>query len=365
MNELPIKQALNKAYLKVRPDRASITGFKTNFVRLLDTIQGNPSESEEFLKNAVAEFLRNTFYGNYFINTKGRIDLVIHGDADTASPVKVIIEAKRNANSAEMISREKPNTKALQEILLYFLRERITQNNIHLKHLIITDSKKWFIFDAADFERLFSNDKQLVADFKDFESKSLLAADTSFFYKNIASPCIAKHADELNFTFFDIETYEKILRDDGKENDNRLIGLYKLLSPEHLLRLPFENDSNSLNEDFYREMLYIMGLCEVKDGNKKTIQRTLEPERQEGSFLESVIFQLSDRDIGDESAVFEAALELVITWVNRVLFLKLLEAQQLRYQHEDKAYAFMNIAAIKNFYDLNTPRIQPVSATPA
>jgi hypothetical protein len=353
MNELSIKQALNKAYLKVRPDRASITRFKTEFTRLLDTIQGNPEESEEFLKNAVAEFLKNTFYGGYGINTKGKIDLVIHRDADTASPVKVIIEAKRYANSAEMISREKPNTKALQEILLYFLRERITENNIHLKHLIITDSKKWFIFDAADFERLFSNDKQLVADFKDFESKSLLAADTGFFYKNIAAPCIDKHAGELNVTFFDIEAYEKILRDGGKENDNRLIGLYKLLSPEHLLRLPFENDSNSLNEDFYRELLYIMGLCEVKDGNKKTIiERPPEGERQEGSLLESVIFRLPS-DIGDENAVFEAALELVITWVNRVLFLKLLEAQQLRYQNENKDYAFMNIATIKNFGDLN------------
>ena len=38
--------------------------------------------------------------------------------------------------------------------------------------------------------------------------------------------------------------------------------------------------------------------------------------------------------------LFNVALELVITWINRILFLKLLEAQLLSYHKGNKAYAF-------------------------
>jgi len=95
MPEIQIKEALNKAFVKVRPERASIETFKTNFIYLLDTIKANPTESEEFLKNLVSDFLKKTWYGEeYFINTKGRMDLVIHNGKDTKTPVGVIIETK-------------------------------------------------------------------------------------------------------------------------------------------------------------------------------------------------------------------------------------------------------------------------------
>ena len=35
-----------------------------------------------------------------------------------------------------MISAEKLNTKAFQELVLYYLRERITHKNIEVKHLV-------------------------------------------------------------------------------------------------------------------------------------------------------------------------------------------------------------------------------------
>jgi adenine-specific DNA-methyltransferase len=47
-----------------------------------------------------------------------------------------------------MVSCDDLNKKALQELVLYYLRERITHKNIHLKHLIITNINEWFIFDA-------------------------------------------------------------------------------------------------------------------------------------------------------------------------------------------------------------------------
>jgi len=47
------------------------------------------------------------------------------------------------------------------------------------------------------------------------------------------------------------------------------VPLYKILSPVHLLKLPFANDSNSLDKNFYDELLHIIGLEEVKLVDRK------------------------------------------------------------------------------------------------
>ena len=74
--QLKPKQALNKAFLKVKPNRTEIEAFKNNLITLLD--RTNDTESEEFHKNLVSDFLKKTYYDpNHFINTKGRNDLVI------------------------------------------------------------------------------------------------------------------------------------------------------------------------------------------------------------------------------------------------------------------------------------------------
>jgi hypothetical protein len=354
MPEIPVKQALNKAFIKVRPERAAIELFKSNFITLLDAIKGNQGETEEFLKNLVSDFLKNTWYSpHYFINTSGRIDLVIHTGRDTANPVGVIIEAKKPGNKNEMISRENINGKAIQELLLYYLRERITNNNLEIKHLIITNTVEWFIFDAQEFEKYFTSNKKLLDLFRDFEQGSLLAKDTAFFYTQIAAPAIEEKKKEIQYTWFSITDYEKILRNSDKDEDNKLISLFKLLSPYHLLKLPFENDSNTLNQNFYAELLYILGLSEEKEGGKKIIIRNKADQRKEGSLLENTIFQLSDFISGEEK-LFETSIELIITWINRILFLKLLESQQVKYQKGSSDYAFLNIERIKNYTDLNT-----------
>ena len=76
-NILKPRKALNKAFLKVKPNRSQIEQFKENLIQLLD--RTNETESEEFHKNLVTDFLKKTYYEpNHFINTKGRNDLVIH-----------------------------------------------------------------------------------------------------------------------------------------------------------------------------------------------------------------------------------------------------------------------------------------------
>lgn len=364
LNRLNPRKALNKAFLKVKANRNDIELFKTNLISLLDNI--NEAESEEFHKNLVSTFLNDTYYKSaHFINTKGRNDLVIHNTNSPSGTVGVIIEAKKPTNKTEMLKADNLNAKAFQELVLYYLRERITHKNLEIKYLVATNIYEWFIFDANLFEKEFAQNKTLVKQFTDFEEGRLSGKTTDFFYEHIAKSAIEAIKNEITFTHFDIRDYDKPLRNADKKDDNTLIALYKLLSPEHLLKLPFANDSNSLDKTFYTELLHIIGLTETKEGSKKLIQRKKEGERNAASLIESAIFQLDNLDkvsrlakpsaFGDTNAerLFNVSLELAITWINRILFLKLLEAQLIKYHKGDKAYAFLNSTKVQSFDDLN------------
>ncbi len=351
------------AFLKVKPNRSEIENFKANLIQLLDTI--NESESEEFHKNLVSQFLKDTYYkDNHFINTKGRTDLVIHNGKDAKSTVGVVIEAKKPTNKSEMLRKDKVNSKALQELVLYYLRERITLKNLEIKFVVATNIYEWFIFDASIFEKEFAQNKALVKQFTDFEEARLSGTKTDFFYKEIAEPAIENIKNEIDFTYFDIREYGKPLRNDDKKDDNKLIALYKLLSPEHLLKLPFVNDSNSLDKSFYTELLHILGLSETKEGSKKLIGRKPEKERNPGSLIENTMTILQYEDcLGQIKAsnygatkneqLYSVALELGITWINRILFLKLLEGQLIKYHKGDSSYKFLNIEHIPDYDALN------------
>lgn len=274
----------------------------------------------------------------------------------------VIIEAKRPSNKGEMLSKDNLNKKALQELVLYYLRERITHKNLEVKHLIVTNINEWYIFDEHLFERLFTK-KELV---KQFESFEFGKKSTSVFYKEIAEPFIQSITNEIEYTYFNLKDYESVLRNQDKKDDKQLIELFKLLSPPHLLKLPFNNDSNSLDKNFYGELLHLIGLVEVKEGSKKLIQRPELKDRNSGSSLENTINQLDSLDklsritnlkqYGDtqEERLFNVGLELCITWVNRILFLKLLEAQLISYHKGDKSYSFLNFDKIHDYDNLNS-----------
>lgn len=366
------RKSIEKAFLKVKPGRDQIEKFKLNLITLLDQI--NENESEEFHKNNISKFLVDTYYGkNYYINTKSKNDLVIHLGPKSSDSVGVIIETKNPTNKAEMIQPGALNNKALQELVLYYLRERFIEKNLEVKHLVVTNVHEWFIFDGSLFEKAFAQNKSLVQKFIDFEEKRLAGTSTDFFYKEVAAVAIdelisgtSKAGNSLSYSYFDIRDYEKIVRNKNKADDKELVALFKLLSPEHCLKLPFKNDSNTLNKDFYTELLHIIGLTEVKDGSKKLISRNIPAKRNKGSIIENTITQLEALDklsripnphafgATPEDRYFNVALELTITWVNRILFLKLLEAQLLAYNKGDDSYSFLNTKRIKDFDDLNT-----------
>jgi len=349
-------KSLSPALLKIKPGREQFEQFKIKLSGLVAQINDSPNESEEHHKNHISDFLKYAFkFPAYFINTNDRIDLVIHNGKSSTDTVGVIIEAKRPSNQTEMPSQENINVKAMQELVLYYLRERIAANNLSVKHLAITNGYEWFIFDANVFEKAFAQNKALVKQFIEFEAGRLSGNTTDFFYKEIAKPAIDKVVD-VEFTHFDLRE---------KSSNKSLIALFKLFSPGHLLKLPFANDSNSLNKDFYSELLHIIGLIETKEGSKKLIQRKKEGERNRGSLLENAITKLDAQDrlrhldkpglFGDtkQEQLFNVGLELVITWINRILFLKLLEAQLITYHKGDMSYAFLNSQRIKSFDELD------------
>ncbi|MFA5773044.1 MAG: DNA methyltransferase, partial [Thermoplasmata archaeon] len=353
-----------KAFLKQKPLRSEIDVFKTNLIALLDkisVIEKRPKdESEEHLKNDLRDFLRDTYYKDTnAINTKDRKDLVIHLGETTDSEIGVIIEAKRPTNTNEMISADSPNKKALHELILYYLDERNNVGNNQLKQLVITNVNEWYIIDANYFDKHIYRNVQIK---KLYETKLNDKKDNPFFYEEI-SKIISKIDIEIPCVYFDIREYDTILRNNKKEDDRELSALLKILSPQHLLKIATPNDSNSLNERFYKELLHIIGLEEAKEGTKNIIRRKKENRNAaslieltiEAIITEDTLHRLPDQSIygeTEEEQIFNVSLELCITWINRILFLKLLEGQLITYHQGNKEYRFLNTETINDFDEL-------------
>lgn len=359
----PPKKAL-KAFLKQKPLRSEMDVFKANLISLLNklnVVESLPKdESEEHLKNYLRDFLRDTYYrDSNAINTKDKKDLVINLGKGADSPVGVIIEAKRPTNVSEMISVENPNRKALHELVLYYLKERLLGGNNELKQLVVTNIYEWYIFDANHFDKLIFRNTRIR---KLFEIKVNDRKDNPFFYEEVAR-IIAEMDVELPCIYFNIRDYETILRNNQKEDDKELVALFKTLSPGHLLKIVPSNDSNTLNAGFYRELLHIIGLEEARVDNKNIIRRKIE-NPDAASLIELTIEALETEDpfhrIGDlslfgenrEERKFNIALELCITWINRILFLKLLEGQLVTYHQGNKGFRFLDPDTINDFDEL-------------
>ncbi len=374
MSELTIAKSLSKAYRQVSIGKQSFDTFKQQLGMLYEQIA--TIDTEEKLKGDLMDFLKLTFYGqNYKVSPNGRIDCAIHLGNSIETPVGVIFEVKMPTNASEMITKDNLNKKALQELLLYYLRERVEKNNIQLKQLVVTNIYEFFIFDAQEFERVFYSNKKLLKRFAEFNDGTLTSDKTEFFYKEIAAEVIESSKDILSYTWFDIRKYKTFL---NKGMDKRLIELYKVFSPEHLLKKRFQNDSNSLNTKFYSELLYIIGLEEVEEKNshKRIITRRNSANRNSASILENTITILDSEDWIDsiqertsfgkdrEEQIFNIALALTIGWINRILFLKLLEAQLVKYHKGDTSYAFLHSQFIPDYDELNKLFFQVLAKRP-
>lgn len=347
INFINPKKALNTVFYKLPVLESEIQKLSKNLCIYINSAKDG--ESEEYHKGLIKDFFANSWYSpSYSVNTNGREDLVIFNGNDTSSKPAVIIEAKSPTNAAEMFSKNNQNCKALQECVYYFLQENLKFGNSEIKHIIITNYEDFYIFDAKDFSRFFlAKTNPVIDQFNKFEAKQLADTKTSFFYENCAKPAIEKwfEHENINVTHVTPKTFYK-------QGEESLIPLYKIFSPEHLLAKSFANDSNTLDRNFYAELLHIIGLEEIKDGGKKLIQRKSADNRDSASLIESAIYQLEE-EISSEEKCFETALHLVITWVNRLLFLKLVESQQFAYQKGNEDYKFLTEKLVPDFDELN------------
>lgn len=357
MLSTPINKALNPAYRKFKPLKKDIDKFKIELLNCIEAIDisDKKNESEEHLKEPIKRFLQNTFYQKNLINTKDRIDLAIYLEETANSDVGVLIEAKRPSNKAEFISEKNLNKKALQELLLYYLRERIDYKNNNIKHLIVTNGVEWFFFKAEDFYSLFYKNSSLVKEYAEFRDGLKDTSKNELFYDEIASKYIKEVQDILPFVHIEFDKIEL-----NNLSEAKITQIYKLFSNVHLLGHSFGNDSNKLNDSFYKELLHIIGLEEVKESSKKVIVRKSEQQRDYASLLENTIFTLEDKDYlhrvkgfsNTEDKSFAIGLELCINWINRILFLKLLESQLVSYNNSEE-YRFLNFSFLNGFDALN------------
>lgn len=342
-----------------RPVRADVERFAQNLQNYLDHIDSN--ETEENLKTHFMGLLKPIYQPSHTIEQFGDIDFVIRAGGK-GSPAAVLFEAKRELNKADMIRQDDINRKALHELILYFFRER-NAGNTNIRHVVICTEFEMYVFEASDFERAFYQNKALRKDFEDWAAGKKSDSTTDFFYKEIAAKFIAGSDAELNAVHIDLRSYEAKLKNGA--DDKAVVKLFKLLGPHGLIAKELSNDSNSLNKAFYDELLHLIGLEERKEGAKRVIGRLEASMRNPGSLLENAISQIRYEDdfndplmiqtygSSNDDREFSIALELCLTWVNRLLFLKLLEAQIFKFHGQDPAYKFLSTSMVADFDDLS------------
>ncbi|EAH9128110.1 class I SAM-dependent DNA methyltransferase, partial [Campylobacter jejuni] len=301
-------------------------------------LENNLKNNEDSLvANALSKFFENlSFQCEVKSIHKGNsgIDLALKKDG----LAQVIIEAKL-PHSREFFSPSKPNCKALHECILYYLRERKALNS-SLKHIIITDFYSFFIFKADLFEELFNKNKYFKEAFENFESKnSLFKGNTDEIYKEFEK--ILNGDSTLKGLFVDL----KPILEQDKLSFSKLKPLFKIFSKDCLLGEFNPNDANSLNNAFYKELLYILGLYESKQNSKLIITKSEESKEEQGTFYTAINSKLKEEN-------FETILKLLILWLNRILFLKLIESNLVRF-NDDKNLKFLNFKKIPDFDKLS------------
>lgn len=310
-------------------------------MQYLERLESSQSENEDYLvANALSPFLTMLNFKTH-IKTKQKgkseIDLSISKD-EFSKDLEVLIEAKK-PNSKEFITHTKVNSKALHETILYYFRNR--EYSFSLKFIIITDFYKFYIFKISEFEELFYKNPSFKKLFEEFcNPNSLFKGNTEEFYKEVAK-LIENSKENLKGFLIDLT----FLKDKQKSNFKNLASIYKTFHRDFLLSEFNPNDANSLNNAFYKELLYILGLCESKQNSKLIIAKSEESKEEQGTFYTAINSKLKEEN-------FETILKLLILWLNRILFLKLIESNLVRF-NDDKNLKFLNFKKIPDFDKLS------------
>ncbi len=318
---IPLKDFIKK-YNPQEPKKETIENFEKEINSLLENAKRQ--DGEEFQKSKINKFLKN-IYG-YECEPYENVDSAICVDGKAW----VLIEVKALNNRNEFPKdRENPLSKAFCQMVFYFL-DAIEKNNF-LKHAIICNAHEFFLFDCKDLLNLFQNDKEIKKLHKDCAKKEGTDSKTKRFYSDLEEYLKKDFKGELRYTHFNLSSY------DPKE----LPLIYQVLSHEVLLKQRKTLDANTLNKDFYEELLYILGLEEQNEKGKILIK----PSHTENSLSDALKKEYKNLDD-------EEVMALLIAWNNRILFLRLLESLLISFKHFEKP--FLTIENFENFKALNT-----------
>ncbi len=317
---IPLKDFIKK-HNPQEPKKETIENFEKEINSLLENAKRQ--DDEEFQKNEINKFLKNAY--GYDCNTSKKVDSAIYVDGKAW----VLIEVKALNNRNEFPkNRENPLSKAFCQMVLYFLEEIEKEKNNSLKHAIICNAHEFFLFDCKDLLFL-KEDKRIKKFYDNYAKKEGTDSSKPKFYKDLEQYLQEDFQGELPYTHFN-------LSDDFKE----LPLIYQVLSQEVLLKQRKTLDANTLNKDFYEELLYILGLEEKNEKGKILIK----PSRTENSL--SAALKKKYTNLDDEEV-----MALLIAWNNRILFLRLLESLLISFEHFEKP--FLTTENFKTFNALN------------
>ena len=353
MSAITIEEALKKHDRRLYSQKLRediLSAFSSNLALYISKTETavNNGETEEHLKNITNKFLETSFYHDeiYEINTEGSIDSSIKVNGE----IRVLIEAKNPKNKSEMVSEDEINVKALHEIVFYYLKvtrdtsgEKVRRKpDVELRRCVINDNSKFAIIDANEIEKLV--DGYLEKHFYEYQNRQLVYynntdkfyEDTKQFFEDLGVN------EKLPYVFFDINDYKSV---------KKIALLYKILNRNYLLKdnARYGESTHVLNEKFYQELLYIMGLKEKSGKTSKTI----EIDKTIKNSLSYQVYNILKNDKEyEEIPCIEKTFELVIIWMNRLLFIKLFEGQLIAFNGDSKEYHILDADKITNFQEL-------------
>ena len=323
-----LKNFLKTINYKKQPDSNLVKEIRQK----QDYIKKNCLNNEEDAKKKIDEIVELS--GHYTtVPNNNRIDLTVKYNNEPVA----IFEVKAPGNKSEMISPSDINRKALYETIINLLEMR--ERGEFPLYVIITNGIVWYVMSAEAL--LFYLDTEI----KNPDIRTALgltnnrqtlpfSKQVNFNKKDkyrILSQYLGKEVDFLTQCLKNIFFF-------SKPKD-----VSTFLSEDILAQQYNPNAGNELNNDFYKELLYIFGLKEEKKGSKKRII----PNNVQNTFYHQISSKLKIKYPSlKKDELYEMTLELIIIWLNRILFLKLFEGRLILFNGGDKKFRFMNVDKI-------------------